>query len=148
MTNFKKTNVFKLPNESSSFFHLTQLKSITLIDDESESENDSNVDWTIESSISEEKDKDKSVKNNKNDENDSDDSDEFDLKNILADQNKTVCVSDPEINYEIVKDNKNKNSVKIIINLDLDSDSNNSIIIDFTINKKMFLKMAKELKIK
>ena len=128
MTNFKK------------------IKTITLLDDNSESENDSNVDWSVESIISE--DKDKSGKNNKDDGNDSDDSDEFDLKNILADQNKTVCVSDPEINYEIVKDTKNNNSVKIIINLELDSESNNSIIIDFTINKKMFLKMAKELKMK
>ena len=126
-----------------------KIKTITLLDDDSESENDSNIDWSVKSTTSEDKDKDKDKKNkNDNSSNDSDDSDEFDIKNILSDQNKTVCVSDPEINYEIVKDTKNNNSVKIIINLELDSESNNSIIIDFTINEKMFLKMAKELKIK
>lgn len=124
---------------------INKIKSITLLDDDSESENDSNIDWSEKSSSSEDKD----IKNkNDNSSNDSDDSDEFDIKNILSDQNKTVCVSNPEINYEIVKDSTNTNSVKIIINLELDSDSTNSIIIDFTINKKMFLKMAKELKTK
>jgi hypothetical protein len=89
-----------------------------LLEDNSDSENNENIDWT------------ESIEENNNNS-----PDEFEL-----DKNKTLCISNPEINYEIVKD-----GVKIIIDLNFDN-SNNSMIIDFVINKKIFMKMMKELK--
>ena len=89
-----------------------------LLDDNSESENNENIDWT------------ESIEENNNNS-----TDEFEL-----DKNKILCISDPEINYEIVKD-----GVKIVIDLNFDN-SNNSMVIDFVINKKIFMKMMKELK--
>jgi len=118
-----------------------KLNSKHLISDEFDESDEQDVDWSINS----ETDKTETERKNKND-NDDDELEEniFQLQEILSEQKHTVA--DPEINIEVVEGKNKEKAVKVSINLELENASNDVINIDFTINKKTFLKIAKQLK--
>jgi hypothetical protein len=108
-----------------------KINSKYLIDDDSGSDDNNDVDWSICS-------KESDVLNLDGVEDlEEDDLEEYD---ILEEKK---LVKNPEINIEI-----QKKGVKISINLEMPgkNKSNDIITIDFTINKETFLKIAKELK--
>jgi hypothetical protein len=108
-----------------------------LIKDDSDSE-DNNVDWSIDSD-------EKNKTNEKEKENFDDEINSDEINEIM--ESSESKIENPEINIEIVEDNKKKKSVKVSINLEMKKDNKNDIIsIDFIINRETFLKIAKELK--
>jgi hypothetical protein len=112
-----------------------------LIKDESDSE-DNNVDWSIDS---DEKNKTNEKEKEKEKENFDDEINSDEINEIM--ESSESKIENPEINIEIVEDNKKKKSVKVSINLEMKKDNKNDIIsIDFIINRETFLKIAKELK--
>jgi len=111
-----------------------KINSKYLIDDDSDSDDNNDVDWSICS-------KESNVLNLDGVE-DLEDLEEEDLEEYDILEEKKL-VKNPEINIEI-----QKKGVKISINLEMPgkNNSNDIITIDFTINKETFLKIAKELK--
>lgn len=109
-----------------------KINSKYLIDDDSDSDDNNDVDWSI---LSEEIINESDVLN-------LEDLEEEDLEEYDIIEEKKL-VKTPEINIEI-----QKKGVKISINLEMPgkNKSNDIITIDFTINKETFLKIAKELK--
>ena len=123
----------------------SKLNSKHLLDDDSDIEDNLDVNWDIKSDCELEINKKKEDK-------DDDDEDYYDVKeedeediveNIILPNEKKA---EPEINFEIVKGKKNEKYVQITIKMALENKSKDIITIDFTINKKTFLKIAKELK--
>ena len=114
-----------------------KINSKYLIDDDSDSDENNDVDWSI---FSEDENK-KNILNLEEDALSNLDEDVLNLDSDLMEEKKLV--KNPEINFEI-----QKKGVKISINLEMPgkNNSNDIITIDFTINKETFLKIAKELK--
>jgi hypothetical protein len=115
---------------------ITLVNSLHLIADDSDNESVSgdSVSWSDnESHINEEE----------SEEVDEDDEivDYDKVANEITNSEKTFN----EINFEVIKDEKNEKSVKISVSLDLD-DSNDIITLEFSISRETFLKIAKELK--
>jgi hypothetical protein len=123
-----------------------KLNSKHLISDESElSEDNQEVDWSLNTENEKnDTEKEKNKKNSSDDEDDELEENIFQLQEMLSQQKHTVA--DPEINIEVVEDENKEKAVKVSINLELENESNDIINIDFTINKKTFLKIAKQLK--
>lgn len=133
----------------------SKLNSTHLLDDDSEIEDNNDVNWTVKSNNASEEEPDKNKNKNKN-EDDEDDEDYYDYKDednediveniVLPTKKKNKKNSEPEINIEIIKGEKNEKCVQITIKMALENKTKDIITIDFTINKKTFLKIAKELK--
>jgi len=123
-----------------------KLNSKHLISDESElSEENQEVDWSLNTENEKnDTEKEKNKKNASSEEDDELEENIFQLQEMLSQQKHTVA--DPEINIEVVEDESKEKAVKVSINLELENESNDIINIDFTINKKTFLKIAKQLK--
>lgn len=132
----------------------SKLNSTHLLDDDSEIEDNNDVNWAVKSNNASEEEPDK--KKNKNDKDEEDDEDYYDYKDednediveniVLPTKKKNKKSSEPEINIEIIKGEKNEKCVQITIKMALENKTKDIITIDFTINKKTFLKIAKELK--
>jgi len=123
----------------------SKLNSKHLLDDDSDIEDNLDVNWDIKSDCELDIDK-KKVKNEDDDDDyyDVKEEDEEDIvENIILPNEKKA---EPEINIEIVKGENNEKCVQITIKMALENKSKDIITIDFTINKKTFLKIAKELK--
>ena len=122
----------------------SKLNSKHLLDDDSDIEDNLDVNWDIKSDCELEIDKKKEKEDDDDDYYDVKEEDEEDIiENIILPNEKKA---EPEINIEIVKGEKNEKCVQITIKMALENKSKDIITIDFTINKKTFLKIAKELK--
>ena len=122
----------------------SKLNSKHLLDDDSDIEDNLDVNWDIKSDCELEIDKKKEKDDDDDDYYDVKEEDEEDIiENIILPNEKKA---EPEINIEIVKGKKNEKCVQITIKMALENKSKDIITIDFTINKKTFLKIAKELK--
>jgi len=122
-----------------------------LLDDDSDIEDNLDVNWDIKSATESDESKNKKKKD---DEDEDDNDDEY---NTYNDDEEEIIVSpkksfkekknaEPEINIEIKKGDDNEKCVQITIKMALENKTKDIITIDFTINKKTFLKIAKELK--
>ena len=121
-----------------------------LLDDDSDIEDNLDVNWDIKSAT--ESDERKNKKKTDDDDDDGDD-DEYNTYNddeeIIDSPKKSFKEkkpAEPEINIEIKKGDDNEKCVQITIKMALENKTKDIITIDFTINKKTFLKIAKELK--
>ena len=131
----------------------SKLNSTHLLDDDSEIEDNTDVNWGVKSNnASEEENNSKKEKKDDDDEDedyyDYNEEDEDDIVEniVLPKKKKNKKSSEPEINIEIIKGEKNEKCVQITIKMALENKTKDIITIDFTINKKTFLKIAKELK--
>lgn len=115
-------------------------KNCKLLDVDSEEENSENVNWTIES----EKEPDSSEE--ENDDNEDEVIIDDDEETVLKNHPKKKMSSEPEINIDVIKGSDNEKCVKVTINMELENASKDTINLDFIINKKLFLKIAKQLK--
>lgn len=120
-----------------------KLNSKHLITDDTEEDNE-NVDWSInsESDNKSENNKNNLEKDDGSEDDGSEDDDYYNLQEILLEQKQ----AEPEINIEVIEDENKEKAIKISIDLELENETNDIINIDFTINKKTFLKFAKKLK--
>ena len=135
----------------------SKLNSTHLLDDDSEIEDNADVNWAVKSNNSSEEEPDKKKEKKEQNEDDEDyydykeEDDEDIVENIVLPPKKknkknNKKPSEPEINIEIIKGEKNEKCVQITIKMALENKTKDIITIDFTINKKTFLKIAKELK--
>ena len=127
-----------------------------LLDDDSDIEDNLDVNWDIKSAT--ESDERKNKKKTDDDDDDGDDGDDGDDDeyNTYNDDEEIIDSpkksfkekkpAEPEINIEIKKGDDNEKCVQITIKMALENKTKDIITIDFTINKKTFLKIAKELK--
>ena len=131
----------------------SKLNSTHLLDDDSEIEDNTDVNWGVKSNNASEEEN--NSKNEKKDEDEDEDEEYYDYKeeddediveNIVLPKKKNKKSSEPEINIEIIKGEKNEKCVQITIKMALENKTRDIITIVFTINKKTFLKSAKELK--
>jgi hypothetical protein len=129
----------------------SKLNSTHLLDDDSEIEDNTDVNWGVKSNNASEEEN--NSKNEKKDEDEDEEyydykeeDDEDIVENIVLPKKKNKKSSEPEINIEIIKGEKNEKCVQITIKMALENKTRDIITIDFTINKKTFLKIAKELK--
>jgi len=114
-------------------------KNAKLLDVDSEEENNENVNWTIES----EKETDSSDEDDDNEDEVIIDEDD---EPVIKKHPKKKMSSEPEINIDVIKGSDNEKCVKVTINMELENASKDVINLDFIINKKLFLKIAKQLK--
>ena len=129
----------------------SKLNSTHLLDDDSEIEDNTDVNWGVKSNNASEEENKKEKKDDDEDDEDyydykEDDEDDIVENIVLPKKKKNKKSSEPEINIEIIKGEKNEKCVQITIKMALENKTKDIITIDFTINKKTFLKIAKELK--
>jgi hypothetical protein len=123
-----------------------KLNSNHLLDDDSEVEEINEVNWSIESEEENDDDDDDDEEEDEDDYED-DDEEQEDYYKLKKSVNKLEeKIIEPNINIEIIKNNKNEKCVQIKIDMNLENKSKDSISIDFIINKETFLKIAKQLK--
>ena len=124
-----------------------KLNSNHLLDDDSEVEEINEVNWSIESDEEDDNEDDEDDDDEDYEDEDEDDGEQEDYyklkKSVNKLEEKTI---EPEINIEIIKNNKNEKCVQIKIDMNLDNKSKETISIDFIINRETFLKIAKQLK--
>ena len=124
-----------------------------LLDDDSDIEDNLDVNWDIKSATESDERKNKKKTDDDDDDGDDGDDDEYNTYNddeeIIDSPKKSFKEkkpAEPEINIEIKKGDDNEKCVQITIKMALENKTKDIITIDFTINKKTFLKIAKELK--
>ena len=127
-----------------------------LLDDDSDIEDNLDVNWDTKSAT--ESDERKNKKKTDDDDDDGDDGDDGDDDeyNTYNDDEEIIDSpkksfkekkpAEPEINIDTKKGDDNEKCVQITIKMALENKTKDIITIDFTINKKTFLKIAKELK--
>ena len=107
-----------------------------LLDNDSDNEeNNENVNWTIESEEESESESESDKEQNTED-----------FEEIINNNIKNISKEPPEINIEVIKGKDNEKCVQVTINMELENKSKDIINLDFIINKKIFLKIAKQLK--
>ena len=126
----------------------SKLNSTHLLDDDSEIEDNTDVNWGVKSNNASEEENNSKKEEEDEDYYDYNEEDEDDIVEniVLPKKKKNKKSSEPEINIEIIKGEKNEKCVQITIKMALENKTKDIITIDFTINKKTFLKIAKELK--